>query len=280
VHQIRQRLLGPRHPDTLDALINFSITVGRCGADDEAHRIKSEVYDTVRYVYGDEHPLTLDALNNLAATVLRLPDREAARHMFQQVYQERRRLLGARAATADAAENLAVTVDGPEHVSELLTDAYRIRLRAQGPPHPATERTLRRLLTTLLRQAGEPAATAPVPAVLEAEVVEVLPAGMELGEIRLDDERMDERIELLDLAIQVYDARLAAHGPDDPKTMAAVCYLAHAHAALGQMDRQVEEAWTLIDDAAEGLESILGTDDPAARTADELRSWIASIGSC
>jgi hypothetical protein len=54
--------------------------------------------------------------------------------------------------------------------------------------------------------------------------------------------------------------------------------VAHAHALLGQLEEQVDEAFRLIDDAATGLALALGEGDPAAQLADRLRTWIAGIG--
>jgi tetratricopeptide (TPR) repeat protein len=280
VHEIRDRTLGPNHPDTLDALTNYAIAAGRCEDHAEAHRIKSHLYQVFGSIYGQEHARTLDALNNLAVTTLHLHDRAGAREMFRDVHRIRRRLLGPRPPTADAADNLAATVDDAREAADLLVEAYRIRLPTQGPPHPATERTLHRILASLLREEGVNAPGTAAPARTETiEVVEVLPAGMDLGRIRLDDERMDQRIERLQLAIRVYDERLATYGPDDPATMIAVCYLAHAQAVLDQFDDQIEQAWVLIDDATAGLELTLGPDDPSTRAADELRRWISTVGT-
>ncbi|MFE2070599.1 tetratricopeptide repeat protein [Streptomyces sp. NPDC059467] len=283
VHEIRAELLGPQHPDTLDALINYAIHVGRCGDHAEAHEIKTGLYRTFRSLYGEDHPRTLDALNNLAATALQLSDLTGARRMFRTVHRTRRRVLGPLPHTADAAENLAAVVEDPGEAADLLTEAYRIRLHTQGPPHPATLRTLRRLLASLLARDGEQAPPLQ-PDTTSArfattEVADTLPAGLEPGQIRLDDERMDERIAVLDAAMRVYDIRLAAHGPDDVATMTAVGHLAHALAALDQFDDQYEEAWVLVDDATTGLELALGTDDDATAAADEVRTWIAGLGS-
>ncbi|MEU6198633.1 toll/interleukin-1 receptor domain-containing protein [Streptomyces sp. NPDC047061] len=289
VHELRVRLLGPQHPDTLDALTNYAIHVGRCGDHTEAHELKTALYRTFRSLYGEAHARTLDALNNLAATTLQLSDRTGARGMLRTVHRTRQRLLGPLPHTADSAENLASVVEDPDEAADLLTEAYRIRLHVQGPPHPSTLRTLHHLLAVLLERDGEQ--TSPlqprrhgepetVPArFATTEVAETLPAGLAPGQIRLDDEHMDERIAVLEAAMRVYDVRLAALGPDDVATMIAVGHLAHAHAALDQFDGQYEEAWVLIDDATTGLELTLGTGDAATVTADEVRTWIAGLGS-
>ncbi|MEW1719756.1 toll/interleukin-1 receptor domain-containing protein [Streptomyces sp. NPDC093109] len=286
VHEIRVRLLGLQHPDTLDALTNYAIHVGRCGDHAEAHELKTGLYRTFRSLYGEDHARTLDALNNLAATTLRLSDPAGARRMLRTVHETRRRLLGPLPHTADAAENLAGVVEDPDEAADLLTEAYRIRLHTQGPPHPSTLRTLHHLLAALLERDGEqaPPLQHGHPGTVSTrfattDVAETLPAGLTPGQIRLDDERMDERIAVLEAAIRVYDARLAALGPDDVATMTAVGHLAHAHAALDQFDGQYEEAWVLIDDATTGLELTLGTGDAATVAADGVRIWIAGLGS-
>lgn len=286
VHETRVRLLGPQHPDTLDALTNYAIHVGRCGDHAEAHELKTGLYRTFRSLYGEAHARTLDALNNLAATTLQLSDPDGARRMLRTVHHTRQRLLGPLPHTADAAENLAAVVEDPDEAADLLTEAYRIRLHTQGPPHPSTLRTLHHLLAALLERDGEQASPLRPgqPETISArfattEVAETLPAGLTPGQIRLDDEHMDERIAVLEAAMRVYDVRLAALGPDDAATMVAVGHLAHAHAALDQFDGQYEEAWVLIDDATTGLELTLGTGDAATVAADEVRTWIAGLGS-
>jgi tetratricopeptide (TPR) repeat protein len=276
VHEVREKTFGPGHPDTLDALYNLGIATGRCGATQEALWIKERVYATLRSVHGDTHERTLDALSSLAATVLKLPDHDTARRLYRQVHEQRRTMPGPRAAAADAAENLAATEVDLDRIVELLTEAYRTRLDAQGPGHPRTARSLRILLVELLRHAGAaPPGSAPLSVVEEAPA---LPDGVQPGQIRLDDEDMGERIALLELANTYYDSQLAQFGSDATRTSVAVCYLAHALAALDQMDVQFDQAWTLIDDAAEGLEIDLGPGDPASRAADAIRRWITALG--
>jgi tetratricopeptide (TPR) repeat protein len=276
VHAARETRYGPGHPDTLDALHNLAIAIGRCGGTREALRLKTEVYDAVLSVHGDAHERTLDALGSLAVTTLELPDRDGARRMFRQVYEQRRATPAARAATADAAANLAATEDEPGLVLRLLTEAYQIRVAAQGPPHPRSLRSLRSLLIEHLRGLGEaPPDTDPIGTI---ELAPTLPEGIRPEGIRLDADDMDERIELFNLASTYYDRQLKRSGENSTDTALAICYLAHATAALDQMDLQFDEAWNLIDNAAEGLEDDFGPGHPATVAADELRRWIASLG--
>ncbi|MBT8227537.1 MAG: toll/interleukin-1 receptor domain-containing protein [Dactylosporangium sp.] len=276
VHVVRKRRYGPGHPDTLDALYNLAIAIGRCGDTQEALRLKTEVYDTVRSVHGDAHERTLDALTSVAVTTLKLPDRDGARWMFQQVYEQRRSAPAAGAAIADAAANLAAAEDHPDVVLRLLTEAYQVRVAAQGPAHPRTLRSLRSLLIEHLRDLREVPPDAEPLATIEQALA--LPDGVRPEEIRLDAEDMDERVELFNFASTYYDRQAKLSGEDSTDTALAICYLAHATAALDQMDLQFDQAWVLIDNAAEGLEDDLSTGRPASVAADEVRRWIASLG--
>jgi hypothetical protein len=277
VHRVRETAFGPGHPETLDALHNLAIAIGRCGDRQEAKRLKTEVYEAVRPVFGDAHDRTLDALGSLAVTTLELPDRGSARRMFRQVYEQRHTVPAARAATADAAANLAATEDDPGEVIRLLTEAYRIRVVAQRPGHRRTLRSLRSLLIAHLRDLGEaPPDAEPIGAV---EPVPALPDGVRPAEIRLDADDMDDRLELFELATTYYDRQLILSGSDSTDTAVAICYLAHATAALDQMDLQFDEAWALIDNGAEALADDLGPGHPAGVAADEVRRWITILGA-
>jgi tetratricopeptide (TPR) repeat protein len=276
VHATRERRYGPGHPDTLDALYNLAIAVGHSGDTHEALRLKTEVYEAVQSVHGEAHERTLDALGSLAVTTLRLPDRDRARRLFRQVYERCRTVPAGGAAIADAATNLAAAEDDPALVLRLLTEAYQLRVAAQGPAHPRTLRSLRSLLIEHLRGLGEaPPDAEPIGTVEQAPA---LPDGVRPEQIRLDADDMDERVELFDFASTYYDRQRQRSGTDSTDTALAICYLAHATAALDQMDLQFDEAWPLIDNAAEGLEDDLGPRDPASAAADEVRRWIASLG--
>ena len=274
VHAARERTLGSWHPDTLDALYNLATAVGRCGNTDAALQLKQRVHETRRSTLGEAHERTLESLSSLAATMLALQRHDTARRMYRQVYEHRHRLPGA--VAADAADNLAAAEDDSELVAQLRSEAYGIRLAVQGPGHPRTLRSLRLLLGELLR-ADVAASSGPVRATV-TEPAQALPAGICPEDIRLDDDHMDARVELFEVAGAYYDRQLAQFGPDAVQTASAVVMLAHALAALDQFDLQFDQAWTLVDDAADGLETDLGVDHPASRAADAVRRWIAVIG--
>jgi hypothetical protein len=190
--------------------------------------------------------------------------------MFAELVDTRRETNGRSVDTAAALENLASVTEEPSERVELLEEAYRIRLAVQGPAHPATRRSLGVLLGALMphgpSQGGDWSG---------AEPVEILPAVMTLGTVRLDADDMDQRIADHDLAGAWQEHCVATSGPDAPVTMVAVCYLAHAHALLDQFDAQIHGAWALVNDAAQGLELDLGPAHPTSIAADQLLTWIA-----
>ncbi|MEM8926025.1 MAG: toll/interleukin-1 receptor domain-containing protein [Actinomycetota bacterium] len=272
-HVYRRRLaaLGPVHPDVIEARMNHSIALGRRGESRRAAQIKQEVYDLAHATMQPADPRILDALNNLAASLVER-DPPAARARFRELLERRRRLSGPSAAVADTLENLALVTDERAERIGLFEESYRIRLSIQGPAHPRTRLTLRCLLGTLQSENGAVNGRAS-----GHEPVEVLPAELHLGSIRLDADDMDERIETHDLAMAWQEHCVDRKGADAVITMTAVCYLAHAHALLGQFDDQLQTAWVCAKDAAQGLTLELGPEHEAAVAADRLVVWLADI---
>jgi tetratricopeptide (TPR) repeat protein len=268
VYGARRETVGLYHPDTIDALTNYSIAIGRCGKHSYALRLKRAIHRLCATAYGDDHPRTVDALNNVAATLSRLPGGRAEANALLRRVRDSRVAHGNQAAVAGAIENIAATTDDEAERRELLDEAYLIRLLAQGPDSPATQRTLWLVLGATppdVADSGDSGGT----------VAEVLPDWLADAEIRLDHERMDELIDLHQAALHAWEQRLDEYGPNHPSTMLAVCHLAHA--ALNQFDHQLEEAWVLINDSLEGLRQELGSDAPATRVAQRLHDWMAGL---
>jgi len=62
---IRRRVLGPEHPDTLKSMSNLGEVLIRQGQYAEAARLLGETLDIKRRVLGPDHPSTTAALYNL-----------------------------------------------------------------------------------------------------------------------------------------------------------------------------------------------------------------------
>ena len=74
-----RHLLGEEHPDTLTAMSDLAVTLGKQGDWAGARKLQEQVLAASRRVQGGEHPHTLAAMNNLAATLGKQGDLTGAR---------------------------------------------------------------------------------------------------------------------------------------------------------------------------------------------------------
>ena len=65
--EIRRRILGPEHPDTLWSMNNLAIVLGEQGKHDEARKLLEQTLEIRRRILGPEHPDTLESMHNLAS---------------------------------------------------------------------------------------------------------------------------------------------------------------------------------------------------------------------
>jgi hypothetical protein len=68
VMQMRKRVLGDEHPDTLTSMGNLASTYRNQGRWQEAEELEVQVMQTTKTALGDEHPDTLTTMANLAST--------------------------------------------------------------------------------------------------------------------------------------------------------------------------------------------------------------------
>jgi tetratricopeptide (TPR) repeat protein len=111
--EIRRRVLGGEHPDTVAALISRArlYALYRLGPLRHAKResLAREALEASRRVHGDEHPDTLTAQHYLATELEHSMKHAEAEKLYIQVLEARRRLLGAEHRnTLRTRNNLAV----------------------------------------------------------------------------------------------------------------------------------------------------------------------------
>ncbi|OCK75506.1 putative kinesin light chain, partial [Lepidopterella palustris CBS 459.81] len=68
VLEIRKKVLGQEHPDTLISMANLASTYGNQGRWKEAEELDVQIIETSSRVLGEEHPSTLTSMANLALT--------------------------------------------------------------------------------------------------------------------------------------------------------------------------------------------------------------------
>ncbi|MBB4935152.1 tetratricopeptide (TPR) repeat protein/DNA-directed RNA polymerase subunit K/omega [Lipingzhangella halophila] len=255
VYRTRRRLLRAHHPATLQALLNYAISTSRTGRHTLALRLKRAVLERARAILGEDHPISLDARNSVAASLQKLGEQEQARAMLAALHGELERLLGPdHLDTLVVRESMAVTGPSRREGVPHLEAVYVRGIHLLEPDHPITVRVLRRLLefSVTVDELGR---------IRSRTGTAVDAAGADAAEL----------VSFInELASALHDARVAEHGPDDPRTMVAVCLSAHALGLQGSGFGAAE----LARDAHEGLGQEWGSADPWTRAASQVRRWV------
>jgi tetratricopeptide (TPR) repeat protein len=136
------QVLGPDHPDTLDARYLLAFALSGMGFYQEARDLDEDTLARCRRVLGENHPATLFTANNLALQLSELGNKQAARELLADVLS---RLRQAHAddlhAINGAANNLAQTLfdlgetDTARQLYEVALTGFR---RVLGDDHPDT----------------------------------------------------------------------------------------------------------------------------------------------
>jgi tetratricopeptide (TPR) repeat protein len=64
--EIRGRVLGPEHPDTLTCMHDLAVSISRQGRYEDAEKLYRELLEIKRRSLGEAHPETLEAVRDLA----------------------------------------------------------------------------------------------------------------------------------------------------------------------------------------------------------------------
>jgi tetratricopeptide (TPR) repeat protein len=154
--ELRRRVLGPEHRDTLTSMSNLAETLRAQGDLPGACKLHEEALDIRRRVLGPEHPDTLTSTNNLSLTLDAQGDLAGARKLQEEALAGRRRVLGPEdPATLRSMGNLASVlsaqgdVAGARKLQEEVLDLHR---RLLGFEHRDTLKSMGNLARTLSAQ--------------------------------------------------------------------------------------------------------------------------------
>ena len=140
VMQMRQRVLGVEHPDTLTSIANLASTYRNQGRWKEAEDLDVQVMETSKKKLGADHPVTLTSMANLASTYRNQGRWDAAEELEVQVMETRKKKLGAdHPDTLTSMNNLAFTWKGTGKETEavrLMAECVQLRKRVLGLNHP------------------------------------------------------------------------------------------------------------------------------------------------
>jgi tetratricopeptide (TPR) repeat protein len=161
-----ERLLGPDHPDTLNATNSLAAAYLAAGRTAEAIPLFERTLVGQIRRQGHDHPDTLTAQNNLAATYQDAGRPGEAILLFRLTLAAKERLLGAdHASTLNSRGNLAAAFLDAGRIAEaipLLEQTLAGREELLGPDHPDTQRSRQRL-TAAYQEAGQRESVVPPP---------------------------------------------------------------------------------------------------------------------
>ncbi len=136
-----ERIAGPEHPRTADALTGLSLVAYRRGDLEGAREGLLRAFELRNAAYGEEHLLVASTLNNLGSLSQAAGDHEQARKDHERALALRERILGRdHPKVAQSANNLGTLLLDLGDVDGALaqhTAALRIRERAFGSMHPS-----------------------------------------------------------------------------------------------------------------------------------------------
>jgi tetratricopeptide (TPR) repeat protein len=238
---LREKRLGPDHPDTAGTLNNLALLLWDKGSHEAARPLLERALAINEKTFGPEHGATATSLNNLALLLRDQGDLAAARSLFERALAVAEKTLGAaHPATAASLGNLALVLKGEGDLGgarALFERALAIDEKALGAEHPDTANNLRNL-ALLLKQLGE------------------------LARAR----RLCERA----LAIEE-----KALGPEHPRTAATLCSLAELLREQGEL----AQARALFERALAVSEVALGSDHrDTAVVLGKLASLLHDLG--
>ena len=142
LHEQWQQLLGPDHPDTLDAQYLLAFALSELGRYQEACDLYEDTLARRRRVLGENHPESLFAANSLALQLIELGDKQAARDLLADALSRMRQAHGDDIlVTSGFASNLARALfdlgetDAARRLHEAALTGFR---QAVGDDHPST----------------------------------------------------------------------------------------------------------------------------------------------
>ena len=152
VMEMRKKLLGAEHPDTVISMANLADTYRKQGRWNEAEQLLIQVMDMTKKLLGEEHPDTLTSMGNLASTYRNQGRWSEAEQLEIQVMDMRKKLLGAEHPhTLTSMGNLAITYGNQgrwDEAEQLQIQVMDMKKKLLGAEHPSTLTSMGNLATT------------------------------------------------------------------------------------------------------------------------------------
>ena len=266
----RMRVLGPDHPNTLEARNNLAGAYDDIGRFSEAIELYERVLADQERVLGPDHPDTLTTRNNLAVAYHSAGRFGEAIELCERVLFERERVLGSdhpdtlitRNNLAGAYKDVGRFGEAIELYKRVLADQERIL----APDHPDTL-TARNNLAVAYRYVGRfgeaielfERVLADRVRVLGPDHPDTLTTRNNLAFVYHSAGRFGEAIELYERVLADQERVL---GPDNPDMLITRNNLACAYDSAGRFGEAIE----LYERVLADQEQVLGPDHPATLT--------------
>jgi CHAT domain-containing protein/Tfp pilus assembly protein PilF len=147
--EIREKQLGPEHPETATSLNNLGFVYGRMGEYLKALPLLQRALEIREKQLGWEHPETATSLHDLGTLYIDMGDYPKALPLLQQALEIREKQLGPEHPdTATSLDNLALLyqeMGDYQKALPLYQRALAIREKQLGPEHPETATSLNNL---------------------------------------------------------------------------------------------------------------------------------------
>jgi class 3 adenylate cyclase/tetratricopeptide (TPR) repeat protein len=272
---IREKALGPEHPNVADSLSNLALGYREQARYEEAEPLYKRARAIREKALGLEHPDFAHSLNNLAHVYWCQGRNEEALPLYQRALAIREKALGPEhPLVADSLNNLANVHDDQgryEEAEPLYQRALAILEKALGPEHPDVAVCLHNLANVRTEQErfgeAEPLyqrALAIKETALGPEHPDVASSLNGLAEVYHDQGRYDEAEALQRRALAISEKAL---GPDHPDVAESLNGLADVYREQGRY----EEAEPLYQRALAIREKALGREHPDVATL--LSDW-------
>ena len=154
--EIRKRVLGAYHPDTISSMGNLAACLRFNGKPGEAEPMYRQALADRTRVLGADHPDTIASVNGLAACLYTHVKYAEAEPVFRQALADRTRVLGAdHPDTISSVNNLAACLNDqgvPAEAEPMYRQALAARTRVLGADHPDTIGSVNSLANCLAAQ--------------------------------------------------------------------------------------------------------------------------------
>jgi non-specific serine/threonine protein kinase/serine/threonine-protein kinase len=223
---IRSRILGPEHPDTLKAREPMSSLFLERGRYREAEKFDRELIESERRVLGPDHRETLATLSNLFWTMDLLGRSQEGERLGRTTLEVQQRVLGREDPdTLLSMRRLGSILESMDRLPEaeaLTRQSIQIRMRVSGPEHPET-----------------------------------LMAMSDLGLVLINEGRPEEAEKVLRETLAIQRRVLGSHHQNSIATINSLAIaLQHQH--------KLDEAETLYREALDTSRRVIGAESPGA----------------